>query len=164
MGQSLPALAPRKGLLQAAAASGVVVIAPDLATSVFGAAAFTARSAGVALSLDPTSDLMALTERLAARPRLTIIRTGDGASDTLLGRARDVASALGETSPTLTSSVSLGTTSVLAVGDHHVATSLDPVIGLPLLVTGLAQRVPGVRPSARHQVAEPLAASEPALA
>lgn len=164
LGQALPSSAPCKGLLQAAAASGVMVIAPDLSTSVFGAAALSARASGAALTLDAASDLVALTERLAERPRLAIVRAGEGAADTLLQRARDIATTLGRTSPTLTSSVSLGTTVALAAGDHHVATSLDPVIALPLLVTGLAQRIPGARASLRDAVADRLAASEPALA
>ena len=164
LGLALPTSAPRKGLLQAAAASGVMVIAPDLSTSVFGAAALSARASGVTLALDAASDLVALTERLAERPRLAIIRAGEGAADTLLQRSRDIATALGQTSPTLTSSVSLGTAGALAAGDHHVAMALDPVIALPLLVTGLAQRLPGARASLRDAVADRLAASEPALA
>ena len=164
LGEALPSKAPRKGLLQAAATSGVMVIAPDLSTSVFGGVALAARAQGVSLPLDASADLIALTQRLAARPRLAIVRTGEGAADTLLQRSRDIAAALSLTAPTLTSSVSLGTNSAVATGDHHVAASLEPAIALPLLVTGLAQRVPGVRASLRDDMAEHLSATEPALA
>jgi deoxyhypusine synthase len=164
LGEALPSRAPRKGLLQAAAASGVMVLAPDLSTSVFGAAAISARNLGASLSLDAATDLEALTERLAERPRLAIVRTGEGSADTLLQRSRDIAVLLDLTSPTLTGSVSLGTGCAVGTGDRHVATVLDPVIALPLMVTGLAQRMPGVRVSLRDAVGEQLTSEEPTLA
>ncbi|HKV83776.1 MAG TPA: adenosylmethionine decarboxylase [Ktedonobacterales bacterium] len=164
LGEALPTKAPRKGLLQAAASSGVLVIAPDLSTSLIGGAVLGARGRIGALRLDASDDLVALTERLAARPRLGVVRAGAGAADTLLLRAREVADALGVATPTLTGSVSLGAASALVAGDHHVATTLDPAIALPLLVTGLAQRVPGSRASLREQRASHLEAAEPALA
>jgi deoxyhypusine synthase len=163
LGEALPAKAPRKGLLQAAAASDVLVIAPDLSTSLIGGAALATRARGVTLRLDASDDLVALTQRLTSRPRLGIVRAGTGAADTFLLRAREVADALGVATPTLTGSVSLGTASALVAGDHHVATTLDPAIALPLLVTGLAQRVPGPRASLRDQLSSRLTA-EPALA
>ena len=164
LGETLRTSAPRKGLLQAAAASGVMVVAPDLSTSVFGAAVMTAQEQGVSLPLDGAADLVALTRRMSTRPRLSIVRAGAGSADALLRRSRDIASALGMTSPTLTSSVSLGTSASLAAGDHHVATAMEPAIALPLLVTGLAQRIPSARPMLTEPVTERDSTAEPALA
>lgn len=142
----------------------MLVIAPDLSTSLIGGAALATRARGVTLRLDASDDLVALTQRLTSRPRLGIVRAGAGAADTLLLRAREVADALGVATPTLTGSVSLGTDGALVAGDHHVASTLDPAIALPLLVTGLAQRVPGPRASLRDETSSRLAPAEPALA
>ncbi len=163
LGEALRTRVPRKGLLQAAAASGVAIFTPDLNASIMGRELLAARSRGVAVTLDPSEDVLGLARLLAANPRLGVVRAGDGLEDTLVVQARDVAATLGLTAPTLNGSVSLSTTRPLAQGDHHVATSVDATLALPLLVTGLAQRVPGTRKARAHieVVTNP---EEPALA
>lgn len=165
LGLALPAQAPRKGLLQAAAAAGVPVFTPDLATSAFGSILLAAHVNGAALALDASADVVALAKLLAERPRLGIVRTGDGMADALLAQARDVAPALGVAPATLSASVTIGATHALASGAHHVALATDATLALPLLLTGLAQRVAGTRRVSFARAAEPVSSpEEPALA
>ncbi len=142
LGETLPSQAPRKGLLQAAAACGVMLLTPDLSASVIGAALLTARAQGGALMLDASGDLTELARLVGAQPNLGVIRVGAGLEDSLLLQARDAAAILGAQRPTLTGSVSLGA-SALGQG---VSVATDASLAAPLLVTGLAQRIPGVRP------------------
>lgn len=163
LGASLPAKAPRKGVLQAAAASGVRIVVPDLSTSAFGNALLTARAHGKALTLDTTEDVVALAQTLAATPRFGIVRVGEGAADALVMRARDIAQALGLSASTLTGSVTLGGTRGLVPGEQHVVVATDATMTLPLLLTGLAQRVPGFRRTATQAASlerEPMARAE----
>lgn len=140
LGAALPTRVPRKGLLQAAAASGVRIFTPDLGTSAFGAALLVARAGGTALTLDAAEDVAALARILAATPRLGILRAGEGPADALITLARDSAPALGLAAPTLSGSVTLGSRRAIASGEHHVALPADAALALPLIVTGLAQR------------------------
>ena len=155
LGAALPTRAPRKGLLQAAASMGAPIFAPDLSTSAFGSVLLAARATGQALPLDLSADMVALARLLAERPRLGIVRVGTGAADALLARARDAAPALSFAAPTLSGSVALGASRAVTAGDHHVAVSTDVTLALPLLVTGLAQRVPGIRRVEHTRAAEP---------
>lgn len=145
LGASLPAKAPRKGVLQAAAAAGVRIVVPDLNTSAFGNALLTARAHGNVLRLDTAEDVVALAQTLAASPRFGIVRVGEGAADALVMRARDIAPALGLGASNLVGSVTLGGTRGVAPGEQHVVVAADATMTLPLLLTGLAQRVPGFR-------------------
>jgi S-adenosylmethionine decarboxylase len=145
LGERLPRRAPRKGVLQAAAAVGVALFTPDLATSAFGTALLAARASGLAVMLDPAEDLLALSQLLAERPRLGVIRTGETAVDALLLQAREVLPALGRTAPMLVGSVSLGAAPPLGSSDHAVSVAADAGFALPLLATGLAQRFRGAR-------------------
>jgi deoxyhypusine synthase len=153
LGESLPEKAPRKGVLQAAAAAGVRIVVPDLSTSAFGNALLTARAHGKALTLDTTEDVLALAQALAATPRFGVVRVGEGAADALVMRARDVAPVLGLGVSTLAGSITLGGTRGMAPGDQHVVVATDATMTLPLLLTGLAQRVPGYRRTATPGVA-----------
>ncbi|MGZ3583152.1 MAG: adenosylmethionine decarboxylase [Ktedonobacterales bacterium] len=152
LGESLPEKAPRKGVLQAAAAAGVRVVVPDLSTSAFGNALLTARAHGKALTLDTTEDVLALAQALAATPRFGVVRVGEGAADALVMRARDVAPALGLGVTTLAGSVTLGGTRGMASGEQHVVVVTDATMTLPLVLTGLAQRMPGNRRAATPAV------------
>lgn len=145
LGESLPEKAPRKGVLQAAAAVGVRIVVPDLSTSAFGNALLTARAHGKVLTLDTTEDVVALAQASAATPRFGVVRIGEGAADALVMRARDIAPALGLGVSTLAGSVTLGGTRGVASGEQHVVVATDATMTLPLLLTGLAQRVPGFR-------------------
>ena len=147
LGAALPTRVPRKGLLQAAAASGVRIYTPDLGTSAFGAALLAARSSGVALTLDAAEDVAALARILAATPRLGILRAGEGPADALITLARDSAPALGLAAPTLSGSVTFGSRRAVASGEHHVALPADAALALPLIITGLAQRFATARRS-----------------
>ncbi len=144
LGQTLAKRVARKGVLQAAAAAGVALFTPDLATSAFGTALLAARAGGLAVPLDPAEDLLALAHLLAERPRLGVIRTGETAVDALLLQAREVLPALGRTAPMLVGSVSLGA-APLGSSDHAVSVAADAGFALPLLTTGLAQRFRGAR-------------------
>jgi deoxyhypusine synthase len=165
LGEALPTRAPRKGLLQAAAGARVEVFSPDLSTSTFGAILLAAQARGRAMPLNPAEDVATLARVLADRPRLGIVQVGDGAAQALLAQARAVAPALGIGEALLTGSVTIGATRPLASGEHHVTLATDTTLALPLLVTGLAQRVPGKRQpvSALSDVVS-VTAEEPALA
>ncbi|WIG61045.1 MAG: hypothetical protein OJF49_003793 [Ktedonobacterales bacterium] len=162
LGAELATRAPRKGLLQAAAARDVRVFAPDLSASAFGALLVAARARGKELTLDPNELVMALARLLTQAPRLGVIRVGEGSADALLAQAREVVAALNMSAPTLAGSVTLGAARTLADGARHAALALDATLALPLIVTGLAQRLPGGRraPTADTEAAAP----QPALA
>ncbi|HEX6797977.1 MAG TPA: adenosylmethionine decarboxylase [Ktedonobacterales bacterium] len=144
LGETLPARAPRKGLLQAAARSGAHVFTPDLGTSALGAALVAARARGKGLALDPGDDVMALARLISQTPRLGVVRAGEGAPDGLLAQAREIAAALGLGAPALAGSVTLGARA-MAAGAAHVAVPADAGMLLPLIVTGLSQRLPTAR-------------------
>jgi deoxyhypusine synthase len=160
-GETLPSQAPRKGLLQAAATFGVALFTPDLGASAIGAALLAARAqggqGGGAIIFESGGDLAELARLLGAQAHLGVIRIGAGLEDNLLLQARDVTTIVGAQRPTLSGSVTVGA-SALGLG-ASVAT--DASLAVPLLVTALAQRIPGVRlapqPEARR-------AAEPALA
>ncbi|HEX5572048.1 MAG TPA: deoxyhypusine synthase family protein, partial [Ktedonobacterales bacterium] len=141
LGERLQSSAPRKGLLQAAATFGVPIFTPDISASVVGAALLRARAQSSSLSLDASADLADLAQLLGARASLGVIRIGAGLADSLLFQARDAAASLGAQRPALAESVTIGAT---APG-QGVAVATDASLAAPLLVTGLAQRIPGVR-------------------
>ncbi len=147
LGEALPTRVPRKGLLQAAARRGIRVFTPDLATSAFGKALVAARARGKGLALDPGDDVMALARLVRQTPRLGVVRAGEGSPDALLAQAREVAAALGLGAPTLAASVALGMRTSAADRPPHVAVSAEAAMLLPLVVTGLAQRLPTARPA-----------------
>ncbi|HEX8731106.1 MAG TPA: adenosylmethionine decarboxylase [Ktedonobacterales bacterium] len=154
LGEALPTVAPRKGLLQAAATFGVAIFTPDLSASAIGAELLASRERGGQVSPDAGGDLAALARILGARPQLGVVRVGVGLEDGLLLRAREAAPARGGARPMLLGGVTLGTTA-LAEG---VAVAADASLALPLLVTGLAQRFPGARhvnPTGDTRQAEP---------
>jgi len=155
LGAYLPRHAPRKGLLQAASASGVRLFTPDLGTTALGAALLALRARGLdaRLSLDVTEDVKALAEALSRMPRLGVVRSGSGTADALLGQARAVAASVTETSPLLSASVSLGTSRPLSSGERHVALAAGADLILPIVVTALAQRVPGQQRTASAMAA-----------
>ncbi|HKS70976.1 MAG TPA: adenosylmethionine decarboxylase [Ktedonobacterales bacterium] len=167
LGETLAAGAPRKGLLQAAARMGVRIFTPDLGTSAFGAALVAARARGKGLALDPGDDVMALARLVSQTPRLGVVRAGEGAPDALLAQAREIAAALGLGAPALAGSVTLGGRA-LAAGVMHVAVPADAGMLLPLIVTGLAQRLPTARtapiPARRAADPDPSIEAETALA
>jgi deoxyhypusine synthase len=161
LGEALPSQVPRKGLLQAAATFGVALFTPDLGASAIGAVLLAARAQGGqrdgTLMLDSGGDLAELARLLGAQAHLGVIRIGAGLEDNLLLQARDVTTIVGAQRPTLSGSVTVGA-SALGLG-ASVAT--DASLAVPLLVTALAQRIPGVR---RAPQPEARRAAEPALA
>jgi deoxyhypusine synthase len=144
IGELLPTRAPRKGLIQAAAAVGAPLFTPDLALSAFGSALVTARAKGIKLRLDATDDVEALARLLGAWPRLGALRLGAGLADVTLTQAWELTASLGLETPTLSGSVALGGQAI-GSGEHAVSMLADATLVLPLLVTGLAQRIPGAR-------------------
>ncbi|HEX9039104.1 MAG TPA: adenosylmethionine decarboxylase [Ktedonobacterales bacterium] len=143
LGEALAIRAPRKGLLQAAARFGVLVISLDVNASEIGGALLAARTAGSAIALDPAADLLALAKALGARASLGLVRVGAGMEDGLLFQAREAIAALGGQTPAISASVTIGATGDAASQGLSVAT--DATLALPLLVTGLAQRFTGAR-------------------
>jgi S-adenosylmethionine decarboxylase len=144
LGELLPARAPRKGLIQAAAAVGAPVFTPDLAVSAFGSALLTARAHGVRLRLDAADDVEALARLLGAWPRLGALRLGAGLADAALAQALELTTSLGLAAPSLSGSVALGAPA-FGSGERAVSVQADATLVLPLLVTGLAQRIPRAR-------------------
>ena len=144
LGDRLQSRAPRKGLLQAAATFGVPIFTPDVSASVVGVALVRARANGASLSLDASADLAHLARLLGARASLGVIRVGAGLEDSLLFQARDTVAALGGQRSALAESVTIGASGVSALG-RGIAVAADASLAAPLLVTGLAQRIPGVR-------------------
>jgi S-adenosylmethionine decarboxylase len=157
LGEALPSQAPRKGLLQAAATFGVTIVTPDLGASAIGAVLAAARAHGNAMTIDSSVDLIALAATLGERPHLGVIRVGAGLEDSLLLQARDSAEIVGAQRPTISGSVTIGANGL----GQGVSVATDASLAAPLLITGLAQRIPGVR-----HVAQPEGKreAEPALA
>jgi S-adenosylmethionine decarboxylase len=168
LGEYLPTRVPRQGVLQAAARQGVRIFTADLGTSTFGSLLLTARARGMAVSLDSANDVITLARTLNERPRLGILRIGEGAADALLAQARGVADTLGLGAPRLAGYATLGAARSTADGGAHVAAAAASLT-LPLLVTGLAQRCPQMRRygASKHRRATAAASApreEPALA
>jgi S-adenosylmethionine decarboxylase len=144
IGELLPSHAPRKGLIQAAGAVGAPIFTPDLAVSAFGSTLVMARAQGLRLRLDATDDVEALSRLLGAWPRLGALRLGTGLADATLTQAWEMTTALGLATPTLSGSVALGAQAI-GSGEHAISVQADATLVLPLLVTGLAQRIRGAR-------------------
>jgi S-adenosylmethionine decarboxylase len=142
IGELLPTRAPRKGLIQAAAAVGAPIFTPDLAMSAFGSALIAARAQG--LRLDATDDVEALARLLGAWPRLGALRLGAGLAGATLTQAWELTASLGLATPALSGNIALGAPAIGAA-EHAVSVQTDATLALPLLVTGLAQRVRGAR-------------------
>ncbi len=148
LGEALPRRAPRKGLLQAAASAGMPIYAPDLLAGPFGAAMLAARADGVDLRLDPLEDLTGLARDLSTRPHVASIYVGRGLPEAFVAQARDVAgAAAGTPAGAVYVGVAQGQT---PAGDGVVAVDVEPALALPLLVSGLAQRIPGTRGLRAH--------------
>jgi len=163
LGEYLPQHAPRKGVLQAAAATGVRVYTPDLSTSAFGRLLFAARAEGQALPLDAASDLAGMAQLLSTKAHLGVVRVGAGVADAFVTQTLAVAGALNRAAPELTGSVTFGSTTPLSAEPAHTALDLDAALALPLVVTGLAQRMPGVRQDGQPDIEQSMN-REPALA
>jgi S-adenosylmethionine decarboxylase len=144
-GAALPTCAPRKGLLQAAVVAGVRVYSADLPATVFGDVLLAARARGVELTLDATEETMALGRHLAQRPHLGAIQVGSGPADALLDQARGALPLLGLSTPELLGTIAIDEPgSVPAPEEGVVSLSCGAELALPLLMTGLAQRIPAV--------------------
>jgi S-adenosylmethionine decarboxylase len=140
IGEALPTRAPRKGVLQAAAAAGIPVYAPDLLAGPFGAALLAARAAGAELAVDGLADLTVLASEVRAHSRIGTIVAGAGLPDAFLAQALALP---GDAAPERASIV-LGADARAGTAGA-VTVSTEPVVALPLLVSGLAQRIPGTR-------------------
>ena len=147
LGRALPARAPRKGLLQAAAAAGVRIFTPDLASSLFGASLLAARAGGFALTLDAAEDALQLGKLMARAPRVGVIHVGAGTAHALFEQSLELLPLVGLTAPALTGAVAVDGAGGNVEGERTVALACDVTLALPLLVTGLAQRIPGMRHS-----------------
>jgi hypothetical protein len=92
-----------------------------------------------------------------------VIRTGETAVDAFLMQARDMLPVIGQTAPMLTGSISLEAAALgrASLGEHDVRVAAEASLALPLLVTGLAQRLGGAR---RQRTRAPEAERRPATA
>jgi hypothetical protein len=88
--------------------------------------------------------LRELARLLGAWPRLGALRLGAGLADATLTQAWELTASLRLATPTLSGSVSLGAQAI-GSGGHAISVQADATLALPLLVTGLAQRIPGAR-------------------
>jgi len=140
LGAKLSAQAPRKGLLQAAAAADIALFTPDLGISTLGRALLGLPTRRLRFGL--SEEVVGLAQVLGRRPRLGVIRVGTGAADALLGQAQEVAKVLGGAAPSLSRSLTIGTPAMLPQSEHHATIAADADLVLPLLLTGLAQRFP----------------------
>ncbi|HEU5198154.1 MAG TPA: deoxyhypusine synthase family protein, partial [Ktedonobacterales bacterium] len=151
LGAALRHVAPRKGLIQAAAEAGIPVYAPDIASSQFGVALAAARAQGTAhVQFDTTGDALELVGMLTSAQRSGVILVGSGAEATagLLRQAARISSA-----PIVhLYSIALGGSEALP-GLESVASSTDATLTLPLVAHGLAQRCPGTRPEPKRKTA-----------
>jgi S-adenosylmethionine decarboxylase len=138
IGEALPTRAPRKGLLQAAAGAEVPIYAPDLLAGPCGTALLAARQAGADLTVDGLADLTALAGDLGAQPRVGMILAGAGLPAEFLAQAVALPQDTAHAAIVLGSGPRAGAPRALTV-------STAPEVALPLLVSGLAQRIPGTR-------------------
>ncbi len=168
LGAMLPARAARKGVLQAAAAAGVPIFAPDVASSAFGGVLLAARAQGTTMALGAAEDVLSLARVLARMPHLGVIRVGTGTAGAFLNQAREVLPLLEMPRPALVGAITLDATAGAgSVGEQAITVASDASLALPLLITGLAQRLPAGRlPGAWAQGNELSEAptAEPALA
>ena len=140
LGEMLPTRAPRKGLLQAAAAAGVHVYAPDLLGSQVGTALRDARALGATPVLDSLGDADALASDLRSLPRVGVIAVGNG----LCQRHLQLACEASGQAERLAGCVVLGE-DIAPTSEGVVSVAVAPSLVLPLLATALAQRIPSTR-------------------
>ena len=136
--------APRKGLLQAAAASNVRLFTPDLGASTFGSALHSRRSRGRELHvpLDRTQEVSGLAPELARASRLGIIQAGTGLVDALISQAYKEATSRAEQHHHLwpASRLAYPIPRCMQISTEALSASADLI--LPIALSALAQRVP----------------------
>ncbi len=149
LGAALRHMAPRKGIIQAAAEAGIPLYAPDIASSPFGVALAAARAEGKGrIQFDTTGDALEVAGTLASARHSGVILVGSSAAapaEMLRQAAR-----LSSTPLAHHYSVTLGGTEALPALES-VASSTDATLTLPLVAHALAQRCPGVRPEPRRK-------------
>lgn len=157
LGAALRHMAPRKGVIQAAAEAGIALYAPDIASSPLGAALAATRAQGKGhLQFDTTGDVLEVAGTLASARHSGVILVGGSAAPAEMLRQ---AARLGSTPLVHRYSVALGGTEVLPALES-VASSTDATLTLPLVVHALAQRCPGVRPEPRRKEAVEMVSAE----
>ncbi len=158
LGAALRHMAPRKGIIQAAAEAGIPLYAPDIASSPFGVALAAARAQGTRrLQFDTTGDALEVAGTLASAVHSGVILVGSDSNapaDLLRQAAR-----LSQSPRLHRYSVALGSSEALPAVES-VASSTDPTLTLPLIAHALAQRCPGVRPEPRRKEVAELVSAE----
>jgi len=158
LGAALRHMAPRKGVVQAAAEAGIPLYAPDIASSSFGAALATARAQGKGrVQFDATGDALEVAGLLTGALHSGIILVGNGSAapaDLLRQAAR-----LSRAPLVHRYSVALGGSEALPA-QESVASSTDATLTLPLVAHALAQRCPGTRPEPRRKEAAEMVSAE----
>jgi len=151
LGAALRHMAPRKGVIQAAAEAGIPLYAPDIASSPFGIALAAGRAQGQGrLQFDTTGDALELVGILAGARRSGVVLVGGAAPAEMLRQAARLSPI-----PALYSySVALGAPEALP-GLERAASASDATLTLPLVAHALAQRCPGTRPAPhRKEIAQ----------
>jgi deoxyhypusine synthase len=158
LGAALRHMAPRKGVIQAAAEADIPLFAPDIASSAFGVALAAARVQGKGcIQFDTTGDALEVTGMLANARHSGVILVGSSAAapaEMLRQAAR-----LSPTPLVHRYSVALGGTEALPALEA-IASSADPTLTLPLIAHALAQRCPGIRPEPRRKQAAEMVSAE----
>ncbi len=152
LGAALRHMAPRKGIIQAAAEAGIPLYAPDIASSPFGIALAAGHAQSQArLHFDTTGDALELVGILAGARRSGVVLVGGAAAPAEMLRQAARLSPI----PALYSySVALGTPEALP-GLERAASSSDATLTLPLVAHALAQRCPSTRPAPhRKEIAQ----------
>jgi deoxyhypusine synthase/S-adenosylmethionine decarboxylase proenzyme len=148
LGAALRHMAPRKGIIQAAAEAGLPIYTPDISGSPFGTALATARAQGKArVQFDSIGDALELAGMLTSARHSGVILVGNDTAtpaDLLTQAAR-----LSQLPIVHHYSVALGSAETLP-GLESVASVSDATLTLPLIVHALAQRCPGTRPAPRR--------------
>ncbi len=140
LGERLTTQVPRKGVLQAAAQKGIAIFTPDLPVSLIGRELLAAQARGKRLTLDATGDMLALAELLQTRSEVAQISGADGLASDFLRQGMALTDKT-DTPP--------------------ITVPADASLALPLLVTGLAQRLPTPRQTLRWQAASTRSVKEP---
>ena len=158
LGAALRHMAPRKGVIQAAAEAGIPLYVPDIASSSLGMALAAGRAQGKGqVHFDTTGDALELAGLLASAQRSGVILAGSGTSAPaeLLRQAARLGSA-----PLLHSySVTLGAAEALP-GLESVISSADATLTLPLIAHALTQRCPGTRPEPQRKEVATMVSAE----
>ena len=157
LGAALRHMAPRKGIIQAAAEAGIPLYAPDIASSPFGIALAAGHAQGKPRpQFDTMGDLLELVNMLVSARRSGVVLVGGLAAPAEMLRQ---AARMSPIPLSHSYSVALGASEALP-GLERLAAGSDATLTLPLVAHALAQRCPGTRPAPRRKEAAQMVEAE----